>query len=106
MYATIEETKAAPVEQPMLRIEGQDAWIAPQDSIVEGINAAKAVFESHHADPMACNQANLKFIRGKELLSKEEAMLSLIWEEADHAAFHAITIGWLSRNVDIQLTIR
>ena len=106
MHATI-ETQAeqnSQVSQPTLRIEGQDAWIAPQDSISEGISAANAVFASHNVDPRDCEKANKKLIRGKELLSKEEALLSLIWEEADYAAFHAITVGWLSRDIDIQIS--
>jgi hypothetical protein len=91
---------------PVLRIEGQDAWIASQENIAEGISAASAVFTRHNADPLECEKANKKLIRGKELLSKEEALLSLIWEEADYAAFHAITVGWLSRDIDIQISVR
>ncbi len=104
MYAT---AQAAPeIAQPMLHIEGQDAWIAPQGSIIDGINAANGVFARHKADPVECNEANKKLICGKELLSKEEVMLSLIWEEADYAAFHAITVGWLCRDIDIQISVR
>lgn len=107
MYATI-ETQAAPAQiaQPTIRIDGQDAWIAPLDSINEGISAATAVFARHNVDPVACEKANKKLVRGKELMTKEEAILSLIWEEADYAAFHAITVGWLSRDIDIQISIR
>lgn len=101
MYATTQETTAAHIF-----IEGQDAWIAPLDSINEGISAASAVFASHNVDPFECKKANQKFIRGKELLSKEEAILSLIWEEADYAAFHVITVGWLSRDIDLQISVR
>lgn len=101
--ATLETTEAT---TPALRIGGQDAWIAPQDSIIDGINAANAVFARHYVDPVDCEAANKKLIQGKELLTKEEVMLSLIWEEADYAAFHAITVGWLSRDIDIQLSIR
>ena len=107
MYATIDtQTAPAQIAQPTLRIDGQDAWIAPLDSINVGISAATAVFARHNADPVACDKANKKLIRGKELMSKEEALLSLIWEEADYAAFHAITVGWLSRDIDIQISIR
>ena len=104
MYATAQT--APETAHPMLRIEGQDAWIAPQDSIIDGINAANGVFASHNVDPVECDKANKKLLRGKELLSKEEAMLSLIWEEADYAAFHAITVGWLCRDIDIQISVR
>ena len=103
MYATAQET---PTRTATLFIEGQDAWIAPLDSIQEGINAATAVFARHNADPFKCKEANQKFIRGKELLTKEEAISSLIWEEADYAAFHVITVGWLSRDIDLQIGVR
>ncbi len=103
MYAAAEIAEAT---QPTLRIEGQDAWIAPQDSILDGINAALAVFARHRADPLECDAANKKLISGNELLSREEVLLNLIWEEADYAAFHAITVGWLSRDIDIQISIQ
>jgi len=99
MHATIEK-------QATIRIEGQDAWIAPEHSIAEGMNAASAVFARHNVDPQDCEKANKKLLRGKELLTEREALLSLIWEEADYAAFHAITVGWLSRDIDIQIAIR
>jgi hypothetical protein len=108
MHATIETQAAQDIQasQPTIRIEGQDAWIAPQENISEGISAASAIFSKHNVDPLDCEQANKKMIRGKELLTKEEALLSLIWEEAEYAAFHAITIGWLSRDIDIHISIR
>lgn len=89
-----------------IRIEGQDAWIASPDSINSGIAAATAVFARHGVDPLECAKANDKVLRGDELLNKEEARLYLIWDEADYAAFHAITVGWLSRDIDIQITMR
>lgn len=107
MYATAQAApEMAEATQPTLRIEGQDAWIAAQGTIEEGINAANAVFASHNVAPLDCDKANKKLISGRELLTKEEAMLSLIWEEADYAAFHVITVGWLSRDIDIQISIR
>lgn len=107
MHATIETqaSQTAQVSLAAIRIEGQDAWIAPQENIAEGIIAAGAIFAKHHVDPLECEQANRKMIRGKELLSKEEALLSLIWEEAEYAAFHTITIGWLSRDIDIHISV-
>ena len=99
MHATIEEPAT-------IRIEGQDAWIATPESIVSGIAAASAVFARHHADPLDCAKANDKLFRGNELLTEQEAVLNLIWDEADYAAFHAITVGWLSRDIDIQITMR
>lgn len=108
MHASIETqvSQAAQAAQPTIRIEGQDAWIAPQENISEGIGAASAVFARHNVDPLVCEKANIKMVRGKELLTKEEALLSLIWEEAEYAAFHAITIGWLSRDIDIHISVR
>ncbi len=98
MYATVESSS--------IRIEGQDAWIASSENISSGVNAANAVFARHNVDPLKCAQANDKMFRGEELLSEEEAMLCLIWDEADYAAFLAITVGWLSRDIDIQITAR
>ena len=99
MNATMEEPVA-------IRIEGQDAWIATPESIASGITAAGAVFARYGVDPLECARANDKLFRGTELLSEEEARLYLIWDEADYAAFHAITVGWLSRDIDIQITVR
>ena len=87
-----------------LDIEGQDAWMATADAIASGILAAKAVFARHGVDPLECAQANQKVMQATELLSEREALLYLIWDEADYAAFHAITVGWLSRDIDIQIT--
>ena len=77
MLATIETqaTQIAQPSQPTIRIEGQDAWIAPQENISDGISAASAVFARHNADPLECKKANMKMVRGKELLTKEEALV-------------------------------
>ncbi|MDR3391307.1 MAG: hypothetical protein P4L77_06170 [Sulfuriferula sp.] len=96
----------AVLEKPAIRIEGQDAWIATPESIEGGINAAAAVFARHDVDPLDCAKAYEKLFRGVELLTEAEALLCLIWDEADYAAFHAITVGWLSRDIDIQITVR
>ena len=98
MYATVESSS--------IRIEGQDAWIASSENITSGVNAANAVFARHNVDPLKCAKANDKMMQGEELLSEEEALLCLIWDEADYAAFLAITVGWLSRDIDIQITAR
>ena len=98
MYATVESSS--------IRIEGQDAWIASSENITSGVNAANAVFARHNVDPLKCANANDKMMQGEELLSEEEALLCLIWDEADYAAFLAITVGWLSRDIDIQITAR
>ncbi|ARU30230.1 hypothetical protein CAP31_00060 [Sulfuriferula sp. AH1] len=97
----------ATLEKPaMIRIEGQDAWIASPESIDSGIVAATIVFARHGVDPQDCAKASEKLFRGVELLSEREALLCLIWDEADYAAFHAITVGWLSRDIDIQIVVR
>ena len=105
MQATIEQPDTV-AQQAMILIEGQDAWIASAESVASGIDAASAVFARHQVDPLACAQAYQKMFRGHELLSEQEALLNLIWDEADYAAFHAITVGWLSRDIDIQIVVR
>lgn len=105
MHATM-ETQAPQARPATLQIEGQDAWIASEENIADGIHAASAVFASHQADPLECKMAYRKLSQGKELLTEHEARLCLIWDEADYAAFHAITVGWLSRDIDIQITVR
>lgn len=91
--------------QTTLHIQGQDSWIASQENISSGINAALAVFARHHVDPLDCARANEKLFLGNDLLTEQEALLCVIWDEADDAAFHAITVGWLSRDIDIQITM-
>jgi hypothetical protein len=99
MHATIEQ-------QATIRIEGQDAWIASAEGIASGVAAASAIFARHQVEPLDCAKAYEKLFRGNELLTEQEALLSLIWDEADYAAFHAITVGWLSRDIDIQIVVR
>lgn len=95
------------LEKPAtIRIEGQDAWIASPENIDGGISAAATVFARHNVDVQDCAKANEKLFRGVELLTEQEALLCLIWDEADYAAFHAITVGWLSRDIDIQIVVR
>jgi hypothetical protein len=85
-----------------LRLEGQHVALASPTEITAAINAAHEVFSDHEVDPLACAAANAKFERD-ELLSKEEALLYVIWNAADDQAFRAATVGWLSRDVDIRL---
>ena len=108
MHATIEThaAQSAQTSQPMLRIEGQDAWNVPQAKLTEAIRAANAVFVRYKVEPLECEKANKKLILGKDFLSKEETRLSLIWEEADYAAFNAITADGLSRDIDIYIRVR
>ena len=105
MHAII-ETPAEHGTQSSLCIEGQDAWNAPHAKISEAIRAASAVFIRYKVDPLECQKANKKLIYDKESLSKEEIRLGLIWEEADYAAFNAITVDGLSRDIDIYIRVR
>ena len=99
MQATM-ETQAA------IGIEGEDIALASQDEIVAGINAATEVFSRHQVDPLDCAAADEKRYRGDVLLTPQEAAWCLIWDEANYAAFHALTLGWLSRDIDIQIAVR
>jgi len=40
-----------------------------------------------------------------EPLTKDEALLCLIWTTADDKAFRAVTLNWLVRDVDIRLAV-
>jgi hypothetical protein len=85
-------------------IEGQHAELASASEKADGIRAAKEVFDSNQADPLACALAVEK-MESDQLLTREEALLCVIWDEAEEAAFRAITVGWLSRDVDIKLKV-
>jgi hypothetical protein len=85
-------------------IEGQHAELASESDIVFAINQAREVFARNNADPLACARAVEK-MESDELLSREEALLCLIWDEAEEVFFKSVTIGWLSREVDIRLKV-
>ena len=85
-------------------IEGEHAQLASADEIADGIRAAEEIFLSNQVDPLVCAAAIGKMERN-ELINREEALLCLIWDEAEEAAFRAVTLGWLSRNVDIKLAV-
>ena len=87
-----------------LTLLGNDAHLTDEDEFEDGLKAAMNVFAQHNADPQACAAANNKLVRN-ELLTREEAMMCVIWDEADTAAFQSATLGWLSRDVDIYLGI-
>ncbi|MBY0579143.1 MAG: hypothetical protein K2P57_08855 [Burkholderiales bacterium] len=91
--------------QATIGFEGKHAALASSAEISAGIDAADKVFSMRNARFSDCAAANEKLERG-ELLSREEALLCLVWDEAEEAAFHAITLGWLSRDVDIRLSAR
>lgn len=88
----------------MYSFEGAHAHLATEKDIAFAIAQAKEVFERNQADPLACAAAIAK-MEGDELLTREEALLCVIWDEAEEAAFKALTIGWLSRDVDIILKV-
>lgn len=88
----------------IIRIEGEHAALASPDEIADGIQAATEVFQRQGVNPRACAAAIAKLERD-ELLSREEAFLCVIWDEAEDAAFRAITLGWLSRDVDLRIAV-
>ncbi|MBZ0092944.1 MAG: hypothetical protein K8F27_12090 [Sulfuricellaceae bacterium] len=90
--------------QASIKLEGEHLELASQDEITAGLNAARDVFSRHNADPLACAAANEKWARD-ELLSREEAQMCVIWGTADETAFRAVTLGWLSRDIDIRLAV-
>jgi hypothetical protein len=87
-----------------ITIEGFHAELATAEQITLGIVAAREAFARNEADPLQCAAAVDKMEKD-ELLSKEEALLCLIWDEAEEAAFKAVTHGWLSRDVDVKIAV-
>ncbi|HYE37175.1 hypothetical protein [Methylocaldum sp.] len=90
--------------QRTISIEGKHAELASQEEIANGIQAASDVFARNEVDPLDCAAAIAKLERD-ELLSREEALLCVIWDEAEEAAFRTVTLGWLSRDVDIRIGV-
>jgi hypothetical protein len=88
--------------QVPLQLEGEHLHLASQDEIIAGIKAAATVFSQHDADPLACAAAYEKLAKD-EPLTRDEALLCVIWDAADDKAFRAVTLGWLARDVDIRL---
>lgn len=85
--------------------EGKHIALASEEEILAGTQAAKAVFTHNQADPFACQAAKDKIERD-ELLTREEALLFLVWDEAEDAAFRAVTLGWLIRgDTEINMVI-
>lgn len=81
-----------------IRIVGMHADKASADDIAAAIWKAQDVFAKNNADPWECQQAIQKMERD-ELLTREEALLCLVWDEAEDAAFHSVTFGWLIRGI-------
>lgn len=90
--------------QASIKFEGEDVHLTSPEEIAAGINAANEVFTLHKADPLACAAANAKLVKDEEL-TKEEALLCVIWQMADDKAFRAVTLGWLKRDTDIWLAV-
>jgi hypothetical protein len=99
---TIDNTETT--QTAVFGIEGNHAELASAEEIAEGVRVAKEVFEKNSADPLACALAVEK-METDQLLTREEALLCLIWDEAEDAAFRKVTLGWLSRDVDIKLKV-
>lgn len=87
-----------------IKIKGKHAGLASLDEIASGLRAAGEVFDRNGVDGLDCAAAIAKLERN-ELLSREEALLCVIWDEAEDAAFRAVTLGWLSRDVDICIEV-
>ncbi len=87
-----------------ITIAGKHAELASKQEIADGIRGAWEVFARNEADPLACAAAMEK-LESDQLLTREEAILYVIWDEAAEAAFRAVTVGWLSRNVDIKINV-
>jgi len=95
----IEESTCA-----VFSIEGRHAELASPNDVAYAINLAKEVFARNDADPLACAAA-IEKMESDELLSREEALLCVIWDEAEEVAFKTVTLGWLSRDVEIKLKV-
>jgi hypothetical protein len=95
-------------EKPMqasITFEGEHIEMATADEIAAGIAAANAVFLQHDVDPLACAAAKDKLAKN-EPLTRDEALLCVIWETAEDKAFRAVTLNWLVRGeTDIWLTV-
>ncbi len=87
-----------------ITLVGDHAHVATENEISSGVTAALNVFSEHNVDPLDCAAANNKLERN-ELLNREEALLCVIWNMADDKAFHAATVGWLFRTIDIRLSV-
>ncbi|CAI8964760.1 hypothetical protein [Methylocaldum szegediense] len=92
------------IPERTITITGEHAELASPEEIAAGISAAAEVFARNGVDPLACAAAIAKLERD-ELLSREEALLCVIWDHAEDAAFRAVTLGWLSRAVDIRIAV-
>ena len=89
----------------IITLAGQDVGLVSENDMALAIQAAEEIFAQHGADPMACEMANQKQYSDAEI-TREEALLCAIWEEANYAAWHKATIGWMSRDIDLYMMVR
>lgn len=94
--------------QNMLQVKidmvGVDCGLLSDRERVAGIHAAVEVFQRHGVDPVVCASAEAKRV-ADELLTADEALWCVIWNDAQTAAWRAATIGWLCRDVDIGIAL-
>lgn len=91
--------------QTCITFEGEYVNMASQDEIAAGIEAANGVFSHHNVDPLACAAAKDKLAKD-EPLTRDEALLCVIWETAEDKAFRAVTLNWMVRgDTDIWLAV-
>ena len=89
----------------IITLAGQDVGFVSEKDMALAIQAAEEVFAKHGADPMACEVANQKQYSDAEI-TRDEALLCTIWEEANYAAWHKATIGWMSRDIDLYIMVQ
>ena len=89
----------------IITLAGDDMGLVSENDMALAIQAAEEVFAQHGADPMACEVANQKQYSDAEI-TRDEALLCAIWEEANYAAWHKATIGWMSRDIDLYMMVR
>lgn len=91
--------------QACITFEGEHVDMASPDEIAAGIAAANGVFSHHKVDPLACAAAQRK-LEKNEPLTKDEALLCVVWQTAEDKAFRAVTLNWMVRgDIDIWLVV-
>ncbi|MGE4530153.1 MAG: hypothetical protein AB7C98_02390 [Acidithiobacillus sp.] len=91
--------------QVVITLSGHDAGLVNERDMALAIQAAEEVFAEYEVDPWACEVANKKQYSDVEI-TNEEALLCAIWEEANYAAWHKATIGWMSRDIDLFVMVQ
>ena len=89
----------------IITLAGQEVGLVSENDMALAIQAAEEVFAQHEANPMACEVANQKQYNNADI-TRDEALLCVIWEEANYAAWHKATIGWMSRDIDLYMLVR